>query len=308
MTQPGIPNDYSLSTSCYGTRLATIEDQAFMAVAMGFRRLELGLTENPVPLAGFEDSHRETGIEVGSLVTGCLNPRSENMSGTKLGSLDPELRERALISTRRHIKIAQQYGCPTVILRGCEVEDQELIAKAAVLAGRLSKCHEDDLEQLEEDFNSFVVGLQKSGQAQLEHLCRSIHSLRSEFPETRLAVEPGASFIDILNFEAMGWVLDDLARHGLAYWHDTGTVHLRQSAGLPSQGAWLDKYADRMVGVHLQDAAEGIAHMPPGLGEVDFRMVSEYIPPTAEKVLEVSSEHGRSEILASVQFLMDRGF
>ena len=308
MTQPGIPNEYSLSTSCYGTRLATIEDQAFMAVAMGFRRLELGLTENPVPLTGFEDSHRETGIEVRSLVTGCLNPRSENMAGTKLGSLDPELRDRALISTRRHIKVAQQYGCPTVILRGCEVEDPELVAKAASLAARLPKCHEDDLEALEEEFNAFVVGLQKSGQAQLEHLCRSIHTLRAEYPETQLAVEPGASFIDILNFEAMGWVLDDLSRHGLAYWHDTGTVHLRQRAGLPSQGAWLDKYADRMVGVHLQDAAEGISHMPPGLGEVDFRMVAEYIPPTAERVLEVSSEHGRSEILASVQFLMDRGF
>ena len=43
MTTPGIPNDYSLSTTCFGTRLPNIQDQIFAAVGMGFRRLELGL-------------------------------------------------------------------------------------------------------------------------------------------------------------------------------------------------------------------------------------------------------------------------
>lgn len=308
MTQPGIPNEFSLSTSCYGTRLATIEDQSFAAVAMGFRRLELGLTEKPVPLGGFEDTRRETGIEVGSLVTGCLNPRSEHMSGTKLGSLDAELRERAMISTRRHIQLAQKYGCPTVILRGCEVEDPAVKAEAAELEQRLAERTDEDSEEVCEAIADFVARAQKKGQNQVEHLCRSIHTLRGEFPETRLAVEPGATFIDILNFEAMGWVLDDLAKKGLHYWHDTGTVHLRGLAGLPGQGAWLEKYGDKLVGVHLQDATDSEAEMPPGLGEVDFRMVSEYIPGEAEKVVEANSRHGRSEILASVQFLMDRGF
>ena len=84
-------------------------------------------------------------------------------------------------------------------------------------------------------------------------------------------------------------------------------IQLRD-AGLPGQGAWLDKYGTRLVGVHLQDATSEEAEMPPGLGEVDFRMVSEYIPGEAEKVVEANSRHGRSEILASVQFLIDRGF
>jgi hypothetical protein len=44
VTAPGIPNNYVLSTSCFGDRLRTIEDQAFAAVAMGFRAIELGLS------------------------------------------------------------------------------------------------------------------------------------------------------------------------------------------------------------------------------------------------------------------------
>lgn len=304
MTQPGIPNEYAISTSCYGTRLATIEAQAFAAVAMGFRRLEFGLSESPVPLNGFEESRRETGISVNSLVTGCLNPRSEHMAGTKLGSLDAELRERAILSVRRHVQLAQRFGCPTVILRGCQVENPDVHNEANELSAALGK--DGPSEELNERIAAFVAKVQKKGQSQIDHFCRAVHKLSGEFPDIRLAVEPGKSFVDILNFEAMEWVLEDLK--GLGYWHDSGTVHLRERAGLPGQAEWLDRYQSRLLGVHLQDAAEGEAEMPPGLGEVDFKLVSEFIPATVEKVIEINPRHGRSEVLASVQFLIDRGF
>ncbi len=306
MTQPGIPNEYSLSTSCYGTRLATIEAQAFAAVAMGFRRIELGLSESPVPLAGFEESRRETGITVNSLVTGCLNPRSEHMSGTKLGSMDSELRERAMLSCRRHIQLAAKYICPTVILRGCEIEDPALRSEAEGLRATFNE--EGPEEEINQKVVDFVARAQKASQGQVEHLCRSIHSLRQEFPDIHLAVEPGRSFIDILNFEAMEWVLDDLSRQELSYWHDTGAVHRRQRASLPGQGDWLERFGERMIGVHLQDAVDAESEMPPGLGAVDFKLVSEFMPAEVEKVVEINPRHGRSEILASVQFLIDRGF
>ena len=113
---------------------------------------------------------------------------------------------------------------------------------------------------------------------------------------------------DLLGFDAMGWVLDDLEAQSLCYWHDVGSVHVREKSGLPGQGAWLDAYGSRLVGVHLQDAAEDKAEMPLGLGEVDFKLIGEYVPADAERVIEIGPSHGRAEILASVQFLADRGF
>jgi sugar phosphate isomerase/epimerase len=306
LTQPGIPNHYSLSTTCYGTRLKSIEDQAFAAVAMGFRRLEIGILDVPVVLNGFEESRRETGIAVRSLVAGCLDPRSQHMSGTKLGSLDEDSRECALNCVRRHIRLAQKYGCPTVIVRGCEVEDKALRDEADKLVTRILRDGISDA--LRNEVRDLVARVEKKGHRQLEHLCRSLHTLLGEFPETKLAIEPGPSFMDLLNFEAVGWVLDDLARQGLSYWHDTGRVQLGERAGLPTQGRWLDAYADKMVGVHLQDTAEGQAELPPGTGEVDFKLVSNYVPRESERVLEINPRHGRAEILAAVQFLVDQGF
>jgi sugar phosphate isomerase/epimerase len=305
LTQPGIPNEFSLSTTCYGSRLKTIEDQAFAAVAMGFRRLEIGISEVPVTLNGFEQSRRETGIEVRSLVAGCLDPRSNHPSGSKLGSLDEDTRERALNCVRRHIRIAHRYECPVVVVRGCELEDKPLQDEADRLQAKILR--DGNTEETQASARDLVSRVRKKGQRQIEHLCRSLHSLLTEFPETRIAIEPGTSFVDLLSFDATGWVLEDLANKRVAYWHDTGLCQVREKTGLPAQGRWLDTYASKMVGIHLQDAADGQAEMPPGSGEVDFKLVAGYLSREAERVLEVNPRHGRAEILAAVQFLVDTG-
>jgi sugar phosphate isomerase/epimerase len=217
VTQPGIPNELVLSTSCYGGRLKSIEDQAFAAVAMGFRRLELGLSDRPVPLNGWEDSKRETGIRVDSIVVGTLNPRSEHMSGSRLGSGDSEERERALNSSRRHIRLAQSLQAPTVVVRGCAVEGAGLSNDARELTKALDAADLDSREAVLEKVRAFVHRVQRKGQKQLEHFCRSLHTLRKEFPETQIAIEPGLHFNDLLNFEAMQWALDDLAQYDVGY-------------------------------------------------------------------------------------------
>jgi len=306
VTAPGIPNEFVLSTSCFGTRLRTIEDQAFAAVAMGFRKIEMGQADTPPTLNGFADSHRETGIRVTSVVSGCLKPSHERPACQLLSSSNADEREQAIGSVRRHMQLAQKMLAPVVVLRGNSVADAKLRAEAEVLNVEL---HKDGLsEELAEKIRDYVHRVQKKGQRQLEHLCRSLHQLLSEMPQTKLAIEPGLHIDDLLSFEAMGWVLDDLSSKGLAYWHDVGRIHMRQKSGLPGQGQWLEAYSGRMVGIHLQDAADNEYQMPPGTGEVDFRLVGEYTPKPALKVLEIDQKHGRTEILGAVQFLTGKGF
>jgi sugar phosphate isomerase/epimerase len=305
VTQPGIPNGYALSTTCYGARLRTIGDQAFAAVAMGFRRLEIGVCEQPVPLNGFEDSRRETGITVGSVVAGCLDARTEKKMGSRLASSDEDLRERALNSVRRHVRLAHQCGCNTVIVRGCEIEEQALIDEGFALRARLLR--EGAGEELAEAAQEYVLRMQKKSHRQVEHLCRALHTLLGEFPETRIAIEPGGRGVDLLHHQAVGWILDDLATPALGYWHDTGQAHQNERLGLPGQGAWLDTYAPRMFGVHLQDSIGDEVELPPGVGEIDFRLVAGYVPRAAERVLEIKPSHGRADILSAVQFLVDLG-
>ena len=95
MTTPGIPNDYTLSTTCFGTRLTAIQDQIFAAVGMGFRRIELGLADAPATMEGLEDSQRETGVTIPSMMVGCRDPLNGHMAFQRLGSLNDEECDRA---------------------------------------------------------------------------------------------------------------------------------------------------------------------------------------------------------------------
>lgn len=305
MTAPGIPNELVLSTTCFGSRLEAIEDQAFAAVAMGFRRIELGLSDTPPRLNGFEDTRRETGVGVAAVVAGCLKPRGERMASSLLASTKDEEREQATLSVRRHIQLAQRLGAPVVVVRCAPVMEPKLQAEAEELRRRVAK--DAPSEELTEDLRAYATKVTRKGQRQVEHLCRSLHALMAEFPATRLALEPAKQLEDLLTFEAMGWVLDDLKEPSLGYWHDSGHVHQHGELGLPGQGEWLDAFAGRMLGVHLQDVGEIDCELPPGRGEVDFRMIAEYTPRSAARVVHVNPRHGRSEILDSVQFLTALG-
>ena len=308
MTKPGIPNDFVLSTSCYGPRLRSIEDQAVSAVAMGFLRLELGLSATPPELRGWDDAVRETGVSMACVVVGALKPKAPHMSGSMLGSLDADQRQMALNSSRRHIQLAQKLGAPVVVLRGCAIENKTVESQAEKLLAEHADVHEDDRELLQEKTRDFVRKVQSKAQRQIEHFCRSVHSLRQEFPETLLAIAPGNELNDLFGFEAVQWVLDDLASQKVGYWHDTGRIHRRGRLGVGDQGKWLDAFAPRTLGVHLKDATDDEFGLPPSLGEVDFKLVAEYLPKEAARVVDVDPTHGRPEVLASVQFLMGAGF
>jgi sugar phosphate isomerase/epimerase len=306
VTAPGIPNDYALSTACFGTRLNNVQDQILAAVGMGFRKVELGLCEAPPAMDGLEEVRRETGTEVVSLIAGCRDSLDRDLPATRLASLDEDTRERAVNSLRRHARLARQWLCPVVVVRGSSVEDAGLRQQARALEARAVE--QGVGPELREEVGQFVQRVQKSGQKQLANLCRSLHELMNELPEISFALEPGRYIDDLLGFDAMGWVLDDLARYQLHYWHDVGRIHMREKQGLPSQERWLEAYGRRMLGIHLQDAAANETAMPVGLGEVDFRLVAEFTPKEALRVLELHQRHGRAEVLSSVQFLLDHGF
>ncbi len=82
---------------------------------------------------------------------------------------------------------------------------------------------------------------------------------------------------------------------------------MRERAGLPPQGEWLDAFGSCLVGAHIHDSDGVLCEMPPGKGAVDFKLLAEYLPKEAERVIEVNSRHPRAEILAAVQALSTLG-
>lgn len=72
------------------------------------------------------------------------------------------------------------------------------------------------------------------------------------------------------------------------YWHDTGHAELKQDMGLINHREHLEKNADRLLGFHLHDVAEGDDHQPVGYGQIDFDMISSFWRPHHRLTLELS--------------------
>lgn len=309
MATPSIPNDYTLSTTCFGDRLAKIEDQVFTAVAMGFRSFEIGLSGAPVMMDALKDVCFETQTNLVSMISGCRDQCREEMTVWKLASTDGAERERALNSTRRHLRRATEWACPRFVVRGTRIDQPSLKTKAEALEANVAEhgLGEDGAEgPLAGKIRTLADQVQVKGQSQVEHLCRGLHTLKKEFPEIEVCIEPGGRLDDLLGIEAMGWVLDDLP--SVRYWHDTGVIHQRQRQGLPGQGEWLDRFAGRLSGMHLQDSDGTDFKLPVGLGEIDFKLIAEYAPKEALRVIEIDHRHGRAEVLTSVSALQSLGF
>jgi sugar phosphate isomerase/epimerase len=92
---------------------------------------------------------------------------------------------------------------------------------------------------------------------------------------------------------------------GLGYWHDTGHAHLKEKMRLTRHERLLEDHADRLAGFHIHDVRGLADHLPPGTGEVDFRMVARFVRPEHVVVLELNPRLSPQEVVDARSFLED---
>jgi sugar phosphate isomerase/epimerase len=66
---------------------------------------------------------------------------------------------------------------------------------------------------------------------------------------------------------------------------------------------WLDRFSNRMVGVHLHDVIGVEDHRAPGSGEVDFNKIVAFLPKEAFRTLELHPKTTPEQIRTSLQYL-----
>ena len=88
---------------------------------------------------------------------------------------------------------------------------------------------------------------------------------------------------------------------------DTGHVFALEKLGLVAPDEWLNRFAQRMIGVHLHDVIGLTDHQAPGKGEVDFRKLAAFLPDTALRTLEVGPQASLADLKAGLEYLADCG-
>lgn len=126
---------------------------------------------------------------------------------------------------------------------------------------------------------------------QLVHLAAFLHQLRRQAPGLTVALLPDPSPAGLLNPQRFALLQEEIEELKIGYWHDSGAVETRFMATGEAPGEWLDAFSNIMLGSTLHDFSSGSAWLPPGLGQVDWPLLREYMPRALTQVLAAAPSY-----------------
>lgn len=110
----------------------------------------------------------------------------------------------------------------------------------------------------------------------LDASCRAFYRLLKDFPDVEFCLTPSRHVFGLGEPDALALLFEDLKTSRLSYWHDAAIAGRRQQLLGLDQGRWLEAFAGRLAGFTLGDTADGMLHLPPGAGIVDFGILATY--------------------------------
>ena len=221
-----------------------------------------------------------------------------------LSSLDREERDTGVSYTFRTLETAHELEARAVVLHLGRV-DMDLPKNGLQQLYRENASNDEIMELLQQ---------QREERSRLRdpHLDALLFSLerivkRAEQLGVIVGIENRYYFQEIPDVEEIGIILEQFRGGPIGYWHDTGHAAVFEALGIVRHEALLQRYATHLVGTHLHDALGIDDHKPTGQGEIDFEMVSRYLPEGAIKIMEIHPSARGHEILEGLEFLKEKG-
>ncbi|TAH34554.1 MAG: hypothetical protein EYC70_16600 [Planctomycetota bacterium] len=278
-----------ISSGWFAGRPRLAAQQLQQAAEAGFGGVALLPGDPPLELDGLERTRRATRLAFRAAAFDALLAPDQRPSATGAASADHGRQERATSLLPGALSQLAALGGSLLIITG-GVEEEPGAAErgerilARLRAGEAVSAGDEALEVL--------LSAPGSGrERQLEALARFAFAAQRMGAGVRVALAAEASPAGLLNPESLALLLADPALAAVGYWHDSAVAEARSDLRLEEPGMWLDRFGSRMLGATLQDYAEGRDLLPPGQGKVDWRLLAEYMPRAARRVLALAPSY-----------------
>ena len=291
----------ALSTMWAMSRDELFADFLSTARALGFSHHELNHGVTPKMLASAD----EADLRVASIHEPCPCPlsRLERIErGIQLTAVDESLRGQAVEYVRGSIRLAARLGARAVVVHPGEIP----IDRAP--EARLRQLRADgaiDGPEAAELRLELAATRAAAAPGRLKALHRSLLELvpEAEAANVRLGMENRDHYHEVPLPDEMAELLA-LWPGVIEYWHDTGHGEILESLGFHMHGEWLERFAGRMIGIHLHDFDGERDHIAPGLGRIDWDWIATCIPDEAVRTFEIRGS--TAEEIRAAQELLHR--
>jgi sugar phosphate isomerase/epimerase len=300
---------FGLSTCWNGGRHSRPADLLDEHERLGFRRLEAYCLHTPTQLAELGALARERGFEITSLHSPCpiaVDERGMRARwGDWLASTNQTDRQFAVDTVERTVDAAAELGARGVVVHlgtTSAWSRQRTIVDTIARDGRNSPAHLQLVEQA-------IREREANKEPNLDAAITSIRALGEHAVGTpvRLGVEARDGYQEIPSLDEMGAVLDACHDLPVGYWHDAGHGAKLEYCGFVEHEAYLRRYGDRLIGMHVHDTQLARDHRAPGQGSTDFAMLAKYVKPDTILTLELHADVLTEHILPGVDWLLTLG-
>lgn len=296
----------ALSTSWNAFRYENGKDIVREIKALGFKKLELSFNLTASMIEDIATLVKVGQIEAISVHNFCPIPDGIERKLAlpdyySLASLDNQERSLAIKFTQRTIDTAQKLNAKAVVLHTGHLEIQDK-TKALMRFFNNDKTNSKEFNTLKE------LMLKERAEKVRSHFESALNSLDelSQYAQTQgisLGIENRYYFREIPCFEEIGIILDKFEKRNVFYWHDVGHAQVWENLGFHPNISYLEKYSDKLLGIHLHDVIDTDDHRAPLEGNSDFTKIAPFLKKDTLKVMEVHDPATAAEIKKGAQYL-----
>ena len=299
----------SLSTSCFGNPAMTTPELLAAVRRMGFQAIEYAVSPVKLDADVVAEAVAAGEITVTSVhaLAGLSDPTGVKMNhqGGDLGSPDDRKRFATIDAMCRTVDLARRLGARAVVVHCGGIEGRTMDRCVDLMRNWSMWRTSPMLAQALEDLH---VMRRREVEPFVERTIASLDAVLQRVGDFPLGLETRFVYCQVPLPDELERIWRKVGRDCLYYWHDVGHARIEQLFGAVPEMSWLDRFGDRLLGVHLHDMVGARDHQVPGTGELDLAEVSRRLAGRdCVRVLELNASYVPEAIIAGRKHLESLG-
>ncbi|MCJ7734203.1 MAG: HAD-IA family hydrolase [Anaerolineales bacterium] len=223
-----------------------------------------------------------------------------------ISSPDEVARQKGVEAIQRSIDLAHKIGVKTIVVHAGNITGDLTRENQLRSLFEAGKADTEEFKLL----NQTMIGERaRLAPPRIEAVKKSLNELLAYAAlfNIHLGLENRYHYYDVPTLDEMGDLLKLAGPDKLGFIYDVGHAQTLERLDFFPHKEWLDRYSDRMIGVHLHDVKGVLDHYAPGLGDVDFDMIAPYLPVDAFRTCELQPVNTPEQVKASLKYLEEHG-
>ena len=223
-----------------------------------------------------------------------------------ISATDEACRREGVKSIQRSIDLARQLGAGAIVIHSGSVHPDRSFEdrlRHLLLAGQ------NHTQEYRDLYDLLIQKRRQFASPGLEAVKQSLVDLLDYAAGSgiRLGLENRYHYLEFPSPDELAELLSMAGPDRLGFIYDVGHAQALSRLGFYPHDEWLRRFGQRMIGTHLHDVIGLQDHLAPGQGEVDFDLISAYLPKEAFRTIEVQGPYTHEQIKESLMFLQQHG-